>query len=951
MKKFNFNKPLIESPYPPKNINAIWVRKDIDGDLTLYTYQVKNNFGRWRSINDSVEVVPEKTIWFTAPEYLNLSNPNIVKFDFENKAGYIEFENELTQINDIFVDSGVSSIKLPVNLKLTSILDNTFKGCQLLTSFNIPDTVTSIGSNAFKGCGSISNITIPKSVVSLGDSAFSFCTNLTNVEIPEGITDIPTNAFEYCTNLKKVKLPKTITNIESGAFANCVNLIDITLQEGITTIKTDTFKNCKSLKTLTIPESVTTIEYSALSGCKFDSFHIPANIQQIQSYFYVKKEITVDPRNQYYDSRDNCNAIIDTANNTLILGNDYTKIPETVSTLDGYCFEGCTFTEFEVPAHITTCGGDIFNDCKNLKTIIWNSPYSGMNPSYSDCFCGVRSQIENFVINVSEIPTYLLVDMPNLQTITIGRNYTNDYLQWPDNWNFYPPKRVTVDPDNPIYDSRNNCDAVIHTATNTLVLGGNTTVIPDTVTSIASYAFLNSKFDNTFVIPPSIQINSGAFYNCSFNTLIIPSTGLTGIGECLIHTLIIPEDLSDLSVINEGNSTIDNVIWNAANCSNQNNEQGLYNHNPSDITSFIIGPNVQTLPDYLCKNMYGLTTITIPESVTSIGEHTFEGCVFAKDAFINNSSLDAEANNYWGATIVNYTHPLFEIEDGVLIQYYGNETNVIIPDGVTTINSSVFEYYDTITSITIPASVTHIGNYFGSNCPNLTKIYYKGSVAQWCNIDFASSVFDYSPTKSLYINDKLITDLVIPSDVKTIKQYAFAYLNLNSLSISQGVAEIGYLAFRDCGVLQKIYIPDTVTNIDSQAFYETGCEESNFINKSSSLYTDWYNFYLFKNGVSYDGTTVIKVNPQSISIVIPEGVTEIRYSVFTSDTLVETVTLPKSLQTIDSYAFNYESNVKLIKYNGTMYDWYNNGFNDNHQINQLMQKNTVVQCSNGTILK
>jgi hypothetical protein len=99
------------------------------------------------------------------------------------------------------------------------------------------------------------------------------------------------------------------------------------------------------------------------------------------------------------------------------------------------------------------------------------------------------------------------------------------------------------------------------------------------------------------------------------------------------------------------------------------------------------------------------------------------------------------------------------------------------------------------------------------------------------------------------------------------------------------------------------------------------------------LHTNWSSFYLFKNGVSYNGTTVIKINPQLISIVIPEGIAEINSYVFTSDTLAETVTLPKSLKMIHDYTFDYESNVKLIKYNGTVYDWYNNGFNDNYSIN------------------
>jgi hypothetical protein len=220
---------------------------------------------------------------------------------------------------------------------------------------------------------------------------------------------------------------------------------------------------------------------------------------------YVKKEITVDPRNQYYDSRENCNALIETASNTLLLGNDYTKIPETVSTLAGSCFEDCTFTEFEVPNNITYCE-DIFTNCKNLKTVIWNSTYTDMNPSYNDCFRSIRKQLEHLVINVSEIPRYLLVDMPNLQTVTLGSECVEQFYFDHDRHPFYSPQHYVVDVNNPVYDSRNNCDAIIYKEGNLLVLGCANTVIPDTVTAVAGGAFRNVSFDNTFVIPSHVEL-------------------------------------------------------------------------------------------------------------------------------------------------------------------------------------------------------------------------------------------------------------------------------------------------------------------------------------------------------------------------------------------------------------------------------------------------------------
>jgi uncharacterized repeat protein (TIGR02543 family) len=150
---------------------------------------------------------------------------------------------------------------------VTTIRNDAFIYCQLLTAVTIPDSVTSIGDSAFHNCISLSSITIGSGVTSIGNSAFNYCTSLTSITIPNSVTSIGASAFNACTSLTSITIPSSVTNIGVYAFISCTSLTNITIGSGVTRIGDYVFYNCISLSSITIGSGVTSIGDNAFTDC------------------------------------------------------------------------------------------------------------------------------------------------------------------------------------------------------------------------------------------------------------------------------------------------------------------------------------------------------------------------------------------------------------------------------------------------------------------------------------------------------------------------------------------------------------------------------------------------------------------------------------------------------------------------------------------------------------
>lgn len=462
------------------------------------------------------------------------------------------------------IDLLAETILIPPDAK--KVKPRAYENFPLLKKVIISEGVTGIGSYAFSGCQALEGIDIPDSVSEIGSNAFEDCKRLKEIRLPFGLSSIEWGSFENCTRLSSVVLPDGVTEIGRSAFSGCSALEEIHLPESLTEIKGWAFQGCRSLKGIFIPSCVKGIGAqrqerfsraysSAFSGCS------------------KLEEMVVSPDNPSFDSREGCNAIIETASNTLIAGCRNTVIPDSVTGIGPSAFEGCSCPEqLFIPDSVTEIGRDAFKGCSGLRVIYvpvgtdltdaclpagvqvferavnpednaeievqvsgHDGPIAMYVPDSSArigdgalCSClGLRSI--HIPDSVTEIGQEAFFGCTGMKTIHIPGNVTeigdaafahNRFIG------------MTVSPDNPRYDSREDCNAIIDSDSNTLIAGCKKTVIPEGVNRIGTGAFFECLGLTEIHIPDGVtEIGDQAFRGCSELKEIDIPEGVTRIGD------------------------------------------------------------------------------------------------------------------------------------------------------------------------------------------------------------------------------------------------------------------------------------------------------------------------------------------------------------------------------------------------------------------------------------
>lgn len=308
--------------------------------------------------------------------------------------------------------AGLSTLTLPAGV--TSIGYSAFFGCSGLTSFTIPAGVTTIEPYTFFGCKRIPSINL-NGITKIGGSAFASCVALDNVTLPEALTEIGSYLFQGCTGLKTISIPANVKNIGDAAFQDCTGLTSVTIPEGVVQIGRATFEDCTGLTALNLPSTVKSISYSTFWNCN--------NLASI----------AVADGNPVYDSRNNCNAIIETYTVDaktgkqalkLIVGCKNTVIPDGVEEIGSYAFLKCTglstldipasvsslgtaafmgsgLTTINVPESITIIDEDCFAACENLASVTLSSKVTKIEDgAFASC-----PNLKAFYCNAEKCPT------------------------------------------------------------------------------------------------------------------------------------------------------------------------------------------------------------------------------------------------------------------------------------------------------------------------------------------------------------------------------------------------------------------------------------------------------------------------------------------------------------------------------------------------------------------
>ena len=491
----------------------------------------------------------------------------------------VSFPNSLVTIGDCAFGGCTKLTTIDIPKSVTAIGRVAFYRCSSLTEINVEEgnpvydcrnnCNAIIETNTNRLVSGCANTTIPNSVTCIGEGAFGFCSGLRSIIIPDGVKSVEGFAFQSCTNLESITIPPSLTYFGGDVFIQCdqlksVHISDFNAWCNIEYKKISNtqnplyyahhlYLNGNELTQVTIPKEITKINKFAFQGCNLSSVKIPNTITSIGDYAFnrcnslvnvsVEKETPLDINSNTFSNRENITLYVPAGSIAAYKAANYwkdfnvtgTPIEFTDDAVESLCLTNwdadengnlnkdevaaitdlgsvfanntdiTTFDELQYFTGLTSIGEQAFYYCSNLKSIIIPENLTTIgNRAFYVC-SGLKSL--RIPANVSNIEDRAFAYCSGLETIE-------------------------VDADNTVYDSRDNCNALIKTSDNSLFVGCKNTVIPSSVKVIAEGAFRGCTELASIEIPEGVTtIGASAFRGCAgLTSVTLPST-ITSIGN------------------------------------------------------------------------------------------------------------------------------------------------------------------------------------------------------------------------------------------------------------------------------------------------------------------------------------------------------------------------------------------------------------------------------------
>ena len=562
---------------------------------------------------------------------------------------------------------------------------------------------------------------------------------------------------------------------------------------GLTAIEKDEFRYCYKLTSFIIPSQVVSIGENAFQKTKPSQITIPVSVQEIGRNAFSGisglEDIRVEEGNAFYDSRNNCHALIETASNTLLKGCHNTIIPNGIKSIGEGAFDGCDrLTSISIPKTVLEIGPTAFRDCMHLQTI-------------------------NFPEALTTIGEKAFSSCEALTSITIPKNVQTIYGS---SFNYCKSlKSIQVDTANPYFDSRDGCNAVMEKSTNKLVVGCQTTVIPSNTESIGDYAFSGCENLLSVTIPTNVtSIGQDAFSGCGKLANVELPEGLRIIGanafSCnnVITTIILPSTITAIG--DYAFFSCDNLVTVEAKMTN-----------PVDISYFTFGIDCEEITLYV--PIGSASSYQSADNWNNFKE-IVEGSIPYRDIiYFADSRTKAMCINQWdkngdriltkeeAAAVTDlgdvFTAPLPD-DIGIFVDYYDYPVyfdELQYFTGLTTIGNSAFIYSEELKSVTLPPTITEIGIDAFMGCKRLQSLELPNSV---------TSIGD-----GAFCDCQSLTSMTIPEGVTKIESSTFGGCeNLVSIKLPESITSIGSYAFDGCSKLENLAIPEQVRDIGRSAF-------------------------------------------------------------------------------------------------------------------------------------